>query len=73
MGRGMGCGGGKGMGMGGGGAGRMAPRNWNAEPRSDSMSPAGEAEELSSLRQQANRLADELTRIRQRLEQLEKE
>jgi len=37
------------------------------------MRPPGEAEELSSLRQQANRLADELTRIRQRLEQLEKE
>ncbi len=80
VGRGMGCGGGKGMGGGrgmgmggGGGASRMAARNWNAEPQADSMRPAGEAEELSSLRQQANRLADELTRIRQRLEQLEKE
>jgi len=37
------------------------------------MRPAGEAEELSSIRQQVNRLADELTRIRQRLEQLEKQ
>jgi len=75
-GRGMGMGGGRGMGRGmgcGGGANRMAPRNWNAEPQADSMRPAGEAEEVSSLRQQANRLADELTRIRQRLEQLEQE
>ena len=79
MGRGMGMGGGRGMGcggrkgMGGSGAGRMAPRNWNAKPQADRLRPAGGAEELSSLRQQANRLSDELTRVRQRLEQLEQE
>ena len=74
MGRGMGCGGGKGMGMGGGGgAGRMAPRSWDAEPWVDSVKPAGGPDELSSLKHQANQLADELTRIRQRIEQLEKQ
>lgn len=74
MGRGMGCGGGKGMGMGGGGGGgRMAPRSRDAEPWVDSVKPAGGPDELSSLKHQANQLADELTRIRQRIEQLEKQ
>ena len=76
MGRGMGCGGGKGMGMGagrGGGAGRVAPRDWDAEPRSGSINQPGGPDELSSLKQQANQLADELTRIRQRIEQLDKQ
>lgn len=76
MGRGMGCGGGKGMGMGpgrGGGAGRAVPRDRDAEPWSGSMRPAGGPNELSSLKQQANQLAEELTRIRKRIEQLEKE
>jgi len=76
MGRGMGCGcgGGRGMGMGrGGGSGRGVPRNWDTEPWSDSIRPAGSPNELSSLKQQANQLADELTRIRQRIEQLEKQ
>ena len=34
--------------------------------------PSGQ-DELSSLKQQANKLADELTRIRQRIEQMEKQ
>ena len=72
-GRGMGGGGGMGMGAGrGGGAGRIAPRDYDAEPWSGGMRPAGGPDELSSLKQQANQLADELTRIRQRIEQLEK-
>lgn len=76
MGRGMGCGGGKGMGMGaggGGGAGRVIPRDWDAEPWFDTTRPVGGPEELSSLKQQAEQLADELTRIRQRIDQLEKQ
>lgn len=73
-GRGMGGGGGMGMGAGrGGGAGRIAPRDYDAEPWSGGMRPAGGPDELSSLKQQANQLADELTRIRQRIEQLEKQ
>lgn len=75
MGRGMGCGGGKGMGMGagrGGGAGRVIPRDRNTDPWFDNARAPGGPEELSSLKQQANQLADELTRIRQRIDQLEK-
>jgi predicted Fe-Mo cluster-binding NifX family protein len=75
-GRGMGCGGGKGMGMGpgrGGGGGRAAPREGVAEPRSARMNQPSGPDELSFLKQQANKLADELTRILQRIEQLEKQ
>lgn len=72
MGRGMGCGGGKGMGMGlgrGGGGGPL--RDWEAEPSSDRGIKPNAQDELTLLKQQANRLADELTRIRQRIEQME--
>jgi predicted Fe-Mo cluster-binding NifX family protein len=74
MGRGMGCGAGKGMGMGPGrvgGAGGMAPRDWDIEPTSDRVRQPGGPDELSSLKQQASRLADELTRIMRRIEQME--
>ncbi len=74
MGRGMGCGGGKGMGSWrAGGPGRIGPRDRDAEPWYDDTRPAGGANELSSLKQQANQLADELTRIRERIQQLEKQ
>jgi predicted Fe-Mo cluster-binding NifX family protein len=76
MGRGMGCGGGKGMGMGsgrGGGGGRVAPREGGVELRSDRMNQPSGQDELSSLKQQADKLADELTRIRKRIEQMEKQ
>ena len=75
-GRGMGCGGGKGMSMGagrGGGGGRVAPREGGPELRSDRTNQPSGQDELSSLKQQANKLADELTRIRQRIEQMEKQ
>jgi predicted Fe-Mo cluster-binding NifX family protein len=74
MGRGMRCGGGRGMGMGAGGggeAGRFPPREWEAQPRSDAGRPAGGSNELSALKVQAQQLADELSRIRERIEQLE--
>jgi predicted Fe-Mo cluster-binding NifX family protein len=76
MGRGMGCGGGKGMGTGsgrGGGGGRSAPREGAAEPGSDRMNQPSGPDDLSSLKQQANMLAQELTRIRQRIEEMEKQ
>jgi predicted Fe-Mo cluster-binding NifX family protein len=76
MGRGMGCGGGRGTGMGPGrgvGPGRAAPRDWDADPRSGGINQPIGPDELSSLKQQANQLADELTRIRQRIEQMEKQ
>jgi predicted Fe-Mo cluster-binding NifX family protein len=76
MGRGMGCGGGRGMGMGfgrGGDGGKVAPREGDAEPRSARMNQPSGPDELSSLKQQANKLADELTRIRQRIEQMERQ
>jgi predicted Fe-Mo cluster-binding NifX family protein len=75
-GRGMGCGGGKGMGMGpgrGGGGDSGTPRDWNARPRSDSVKQTGGQDDLAFLKQQANKLADELSRIRQRIEQMEKQ
>ena len=81
MGRGMGGGGGKGMGGGGGGgkgmgmgAGRSGDarlRDWEAEPWSEKGIKPNDPDELALLKQQANRLADELTRIRQRIEQME--
>lgn len=64
------------MGMGagrGGGAGRVALRNWDDESWADSGRQMGGPDELSSLKQQANELADDLTRIRQRIEELEKQ
>jgi predicted Fe-Mo cluster-binding NifX family protein len=75
MGRGMGCGGGKGMGMGsgrGGGGGRATPRDWDAEPWSDNAKQTGDQDELSFLKQRANKLADDLAGIRHRIEQMEK-
>jgi predicted Fe-Mo cluster-binding NifX family protein len=72
-GRGGGGGMGRGMGSGGGGGGgRVAPREEDAEPRSGKMNQPSGPDELSSLKQQANKLADELTRINQRIEQMEK-
>jgi predicted Fe-Mo cluster-binding NifX family protein len=76
MGSGPGGGGGMGRGMGsggGGGGGRVAPREGDAEPRSGRMNQPSGPDELSSLKQQANKLSDELTRIRQRIEQMEKQ
>jgi hypothetical protein len=76
VGRGMGCGGGRGMGMGpgrGGGARRAATRDWDAEPLSGGTNQQIGPDEISFLKQQANQLADELTRIRQRIEQMEKQ
>ena len=64
---------GSGMGAGGGGGGRVAPREGGAEPRSGRVNQPSGPDELSSLKQQANKLADELTRIRQRIEQMEKQ
>lgn len=77
-GRGMGCGGRRGMGMGvrtgrGGGTGGVSPRDWNADPGGAGGTQAGRTGELSSLRQQATRLANELTSIIQRIEQVEKQ
>jgi len=75
MGRGRRCGGGKNMGMGagrGGGVGRFAPRGWDTEPWSPEMNQANDPDELASLKQEASKLADELTRIIQRIEQIEK-
>jgi len=76
MGRGMGCGGGKGMGMGsgrGGGVGRAAPQDRDAAPWSDSMRQTGGQDDLSLLKQQANKLAEELDGVRRRIEQMEKQ
>jgi predicted Fe-Mo cluster-binding NifX family protein len=74
MGRGMGCGGGKGMGMGPGRGGGGSPlRNWEAEPWSDRETKPNRQDELALLKQEANMLANELTRIQQRIEQMESE
>jgi len=74
MGRGMGCGGGRGMGMGmgpGRGDGGRPLRDWEAEPWSDGgITPNGQ-DELAVLRQQAGMLADELTGLLKRIEQME--
>jgi predicted Fe-Mo cluster-binding NifX family protein len=74
MGRGMGCGGGRGMGMDTGPrrAGGVRPlRDWEAEPWSDGGGTPNRHDELAVLRQQANVLAGELTRILERIEQME--
>lgn len=74
MGRRMGCGGGKGMGSARGGAGgRVGAREGDAGPRSGRMNQPSDRDELSSLKQQASLLADELSRISQRIEQIEKQ
>ncbi len=72
MGRGMGCGGGKGMGIGSGRGGGGRPlRDREAEPLSDRQIKPDGQDELTLLKQQAEMLADELTRTRQRIEEME--
>jgi predicted Fe-Mo cluster-binding NifX family protein len=72
MGQGQRCGGGQGMGMGSGGGRGRALRSRDASLWTDKGSePAGQ-DELALLKRQAASLADELTRIRQRIEQIEK-
>jgi predicted Fe-Mo cluster-binding NifX family protein len=72
MGRGMGCGGGKGRGMGPGRGGGGSPLpNWEAEPWSDRETMPNRQDELALLKQEANMLANELTRNQQRIEQME--
>jgi predicted Fe-Mo cluster-binding NifX family protein len=79
MGRRMGCGGGggggKGMGMGmgrGGASGRRSVRDWEAEPWNTPTDAGGNLEDIAFLKNQAQNLAEELGRIQQRIEQMEK-
>jgi len=75
MGRGVGCGGGRGMGMGGGwpqAPGMRSLRDWESEPWSGRAREPSVQEDLTSLKQQAKTLAEELRRIEQRIEEMEK-
>ncbi|MCK8603601.1 NifB/NifX family molybdenum-iron cluster-binding protein [Desulfoferrobacter suflitae] len=67
-----GCGG-RGMGMRQGGSAGGAPvfRNWDTEPWSARGAGQSDQDELAWLKQRADMLADELSRIRQRIDQIQ--
>ena len=75
MGRGMGCGGGRGMGRGSGrsgAVGRRSSRDWESEPWKGQADAQGGREDIAFLKKQAEALAEELGKIQQRIEQMEK-
>jgi predicted Fe-Mo cluster-binding NifX family protein len=75
MGRGMGCGGGKGMGMGrsrGGTVAGDALRDRDAEPWPEQTSEPSSQEDIALLKRQAKALTEELGKMQQRIEQMEK-
>jgi predicted Fe-Mo cluster-binding NifX family protein len=76
MGRGRGCGRGQGMGSGpglGGGGGGRPLRGQDAKAWSGSVNQPKQQSDVALLKQQANMLADELTRVQRRIEQAEEE